>query len=152
MPRNVAIMAILNLLGGLACLIGGGVLAAGLLDSMVGALALPVAVAVLLVAPFHLSCAYGLAKMKPFGRIIQLGFSWPGLAGFPAYTAFSALILHYLRRPDVRAAFASGSGAEVAERPNDGWLGVAMVLCWVGWIVEIVGLAILLRPYIPGLS
>ncbi len=47
MPRNVAIMAILNLLGGLACLIGGGVLAAGLLDSMVGALALPVAVAVL---------------------------------------------------------------------------------------------------------
>ncbi len=53
MPRNVAIMAVLNLLGGLACLIGGIALAAGLLDNLVPTLDAAGGVFAVVVAQTH---------------------------------------------------------------------------------------------------
>lgn len=52
-----------------------------------------------------LICGFGLWKLRPYGRYLQIAFSCLGLIGFPLETVISILILVYMFGPGVRVLF-----------------------------------------------
>ena len=61
----------------------------------------------------ELACGLGLWKLKPYGRTIQLVFSWIGLIGFPIGTIVSILILLYLKKPGVQILFSGRQAGDL---------------------------------------
>lgn len=60
-------------------------------------------------------CAYGLWRLRPFGRFLQIVLSFLGLLAFPLGTIISALILVYMFRPGIKVLF-SGRAADAIGR------------------------------------
>jgi len=109
--------AIISLLATLDFIAGGGCIPAAilllLLADRIGASALLGAALLLAAGVLCFACGRGLWKLKRYGRVLQLGFSWFGLLGVPFGTLMSVLLLRYLRRPEVKALFSGGSLSKV---------------------------------------
>lgn len=108
-PGLVTLLAVFHFIGGgllLLIAIAIGVAAAG--ESQ----PLPLAIVSGLFALFavlHLFCGFGLMKLKPWGRLLQIGLSVVGLLGFPLGTLISILILVYMFRPGIALLFSGRS-------------------------------------------
>jgi len=108
-PTLVLILAILNFIGG-ACqlLLGLALLVWTLSSPAIGEARTILGVfglGMIALGALSTTCGYGLLKVRPYGRTIQLVYSWIGLLGFPVGTVVHALILVYLYRPGIRVLF-----------------------------------------------
>jgi type II secretory pathway pseudopilin PulG len=101
--------AIISMLAALDFVAGGGCIPAAilllLLADRIGVLALLGATLLFASGGLCLACGRGLWKLKRYGRVLQIGFSWFGLLGVPFGTLMSVLLLRYLRRPEIKALF-----------------------------------------------
>ncbi len=114
-PTGVTILAVLELLGGLAGLAGGAALL-GLGGVMASGLALALGAVSMVVGIFNLLLFWGLWTLKPWALQLAMIFSLVGMVmggvsvamgnyGGIVSILFSLLILYYLTRPGVKAAF-----------------------------------------------
>ncbi len=104
-PGVVTLLAILKVLAGalwFALGVACGAFASPAPDRVAF---LPLAIVFALMGVASFVCAYGLWRLRPFGRYVQIGFSSVGLLGFPLQTVISALILVYMFRPGIRVLF-----------------------------------------------
>ncbi len=112
-PGVVTLLAVLNILGGVAgCLMGVAMffmptaVASGQVPDGAPMLLAVFAGVTLVLSAVYLVCGVGLWKMKSYGRTIQLVLAFIGLLGFPIGTIVSGLIIWYLFKPDVKVQFA----------------------------------------------
>lgn len=106
-PGLVTLLAVLQFIAAALWLVGGALLiiAVTVDDDSERALMVVVGAIALLVGTLNLVCGIGLWKLKPYGRILQIGFAGLGLLGIPIGTIISILILVYMFKPGVRVLF-----------------------------------------------
>ena len=148
--------AIISLLATLDFIAGGGCIPAAILllvlADRIGMQALLGAALLFAAGGLCFACGRGLWKLKRYGRVLQLGFSWFGLLGVPFGTLMSVLLLRYLRRPEIKALFSGGSASKLmpreaealaalrqtaqpglsSEKPTGKFTGVVMAVLMVG--------------------
>ena len=101
-PALVSFLAILNLLGAAAFLAA----AIALVAEEEGTVArVAVTVVLLFLAGLLGACGWGLWRLVPRGRILQIVFSFLGLLVFPVGTVISILLLVYFFKPGARILF-----------------------------------------------
>ena len=61
-----------------------------------------------------LACGVGLWKLRPYGRVLQLGLAAIGLLAIPIGTVISGLIIYYLIQPGIRALFSGKPASELS--------------------------------------
>jgi hypothetical protein len=107
-PGGIVLLAILYGLGGLGWLGLGGMLTAGGgflgLDEGGGLLAALGAIGIIIGLIYFL-IAWGLWTLKPWARMMAIIFAVIGLLSFPVGTVISIIILWYLFKPEIKAAF-----------------------------------------------
>jgi len=102
-PGLVTLLAVLHFIGGGVMLLMTALMALGLEKDPVPSAVIGGICALLTV--LHLACAFGLLKLRPWGRILQIGLSIVGLLAIPLGTVISILILVYMFRPGVVLLF-----------------------------------------------
>ena len=149
-PFGVVVLGLLNTLGALLYLAGGGVLlVVGLAiqpsddGSIVAAV---VGGVIVLFGAFHAVTAIGLFMLKGFGRVCQMIQSGVGLLMVPLGTIMSVLILYYLTRPGLALLFSGRPPAAMTpvERElvaRDSKQGVVVVVVLV--VTVFMGIAVL---------
>lgn len=110
-PPVVTLLSVLKFICGSAFVFLGLVVAVTG-HSQEPAVALPLSVGFLVFGGLALACGFGLWRLEPFGRYLQIAFSALGLFGFPFQTLISILILIYMFKPGIRVVF---SGTPVQE-------------------------------------
>ncbi len=109
--------AIISLVATLDFIAGGGCIPAAilllLLADRIGISALLGATLLFASGGLCLACGRGLWKLKRYGRVLQIGFSWFGLLGVPFGTLMSVLLLRYLRRPEIKVLFSGKPSSEL---------------------------------------
>ncbi|MCZ6697287.1 MAG: hypothetical protein O7A63_12190 [Acidobacteria bacterium] len=112
-PGVVTLLAVLNLIGGVAGCLGSiamffmpTAVASGEMPDGAPMIMAVVAGVMVLFSVIYLVCGIGLWKMKSYGRTMQLVLSFVGLLGFPIGTVVSGLIIWYLFKPEIKAQFA----------------------------------------------
>ena len=149
-PFGVIVLGLLNTLGALLYLTGGGVLLVvglaiqphdegGVVAALVGGV-------IFLFGALHAVTAIGLFMLRGFGRVCQMIQSGVGLLAIPLGTIVSALILYYLTRPGMALLFSGRPPAAMTldERDlvaRDSKQGVVVVVVLI--LVLIVGVAML---------
>jgi hypothetical protein len=160
-PFGVVVLALLNALGALLYLTGGGILLAvglasqprddgAIVAAVVGAL-------VVLFGVLHAATAIGLFTLKGFGRVCQMIQSGVGLLLVPLGTIVSALVLYYLTRPGMALLFSGRPPAamtpverDLVARDSQQGVVIVMVLI-VGLFLGIAVLGIVTAISIPAL-
>jgi len=160
-PFGVIVLGLLNALGALLYLTGGGLLLAVGLASQPrddGAIvAAVVGGVVVMFGVLHATTAIGLFTLRGFGRVCQMIQSGVGLLLVPLGTIVSALILYYLTRPGMALLFSGRPPAAMTpvERDlvaRDSKQGVVIVLVLiVGLFLGIAMLGIVAAISIPAL-
>lgn len=97
-------------------------------------------------AAFALITAYGVYRMSPWGRVLEICCSIMGLLAFPLGTVISALILWYLFKPEALILFGAKPLNQLSEaqqakfqsfledKPNPGcWIAAAVVAVSIGF-------------------
>jgi len=119
-PGLVTLLAVLNLLGGLAALgfsafmvfalvaADGGSEGTGIVVAIFGAYAV--------VGTVQLATGVGLFRLAPWGRTLQIVLAGVGLLGIPCGTIISILILIYMLKPEMKTLF---SGIPPQRLPAD---------------------------------
>lgn len=69
-------------------------------------------------AALQFMCGFGLWKLKPYGRTLQLVFAWIGLIGFPVGTIIAILILVYLFKPGIKILFSGRPASELTQEES----------------------------------
>jgi len=147
-PAIVSVLAILQLLSGTVMLLAslGIVIFA---EDKTKPVILVAAFVMILVATLQFICGHGLWRLKNYGRIIQLVFSWIGLLGFPLGTIISILILIYLNKPEIKILF---SGKTPQQLTNEESQILASVKPQnMGTVAAIVGVAIIVLVAMSGI-
>jgi type IV pilus assembly protein PilA len=160
-PGVVTLLAILQWVGGsIWLLIGGFGLVLTLAKTQAGRdpSALAVFVLLLVIAGFQLACGYGLWKLRPYGRWLQLIAACLGLLAIPLGTIVSIAILIYLNKPGIKLLF-SGKPVEsltpeelslvAAATASSGAMTVIVAVVVALFLVAVVG--IIAAIAIPGL-
>lgn len=112
-PGTVTLIAVLQFVGA-----GFGILGAvGMNATTAGPgadqdLARAIALVLSVAAVAQTFCGVGLLKLRPYGRVLLLVFSWVGLLAFPLGTVVAILILFYMYKPGIKLLF---SGKRVDE-------------------------------------
>jgi type IV pilus assembly protein PilA len=160
-PFGVVVLGLLNALGALLYLTGGGVLlAVGLASQPRDDGALVAAVVgglIVLFGGLHAVTAIGLFTLRGFGRVCQMIQSGVGLLLVPLGTIVSALVLYYLTRPGMALLFsgrppAAMTPGERALVARDSKQGVVIVLVLiVGLVLGIAVLGVVAAISIPAL-
>lgn len=100
-------------------------------------------------------CGYGLLRLEPYGRYLQIAFSIISLIEIPIQTVISALILVYMFQRGARVLFSRTPVAELSpddaaalqrvQQPNVAALAIAVSACallFVMWIGIVAAIAI----------
>jgi type II secretory pathway pseudopilin PulG len=99
----ITAVAILDILGGTACLASGAIVFLG--SSGKDGLAAGFGLTLAVIGTWTLMTGVGLLRLKPLARTSQLILSVIGLAGFPFGTLISILVLVYLAKPGMKVIF-----------------------------------------------
>jgi type IV pilus assembly protein PilA len=158
-PGGITLLAVLQFISAFICLLVAVIgIGAGLIGDtgetgsiLFGSVLLGAA------GSLQLACGLGLWRLQPYGRTIQLVFSWIGLLGFPIGTIVSIVILLYLRKPGIKILFSGRPATEFTTNElaqvtavTEGSMGV--VLAAVVIVVVLVAMTgIVAAIAIPGL-
>jgi type IV pilus assembly protein PilA len=106
-PGLVTLLAVLQFIAAALWLVGGAlmIIAVTVDDDSERVVMVVVGAIFLLFGTLSLVCGIGLWKLKPYGRILQIGFAGLGLLGIPIGTIISILILVYMFKPGIRVLF-----------------------------------------------
>lgn len=144
-PGLVTVIAVLDLLGALGCLVAAGLLVWGAVSDPHSRLAFALSAAAAgLFALLQLVCGLGLLGLKPFARPMQIGFSILSICN-----PLSILVLIYMLRPGLRVLFSGRSAVELSPAEHelvqrDGAGGVAAIVA----VVVVAVLALFAVPFI----
>ncbi len=161
-PTIVTVLAVLQLIGGafwslgvvavLIAFVTGGQTGPGIAGLLVG---LGIVGAL---AAAQLVCGFGLLRLKPIGRTLQLVFAGIGLLGFPIGTIVAILILVYLNKPGIKLLFSGRDpstfdAAELGEieTATSMPIGATIVTAVVVVILAVGGVAVIAAIAVPGL-
>jgi type II secretory pathway pseudopilin PulG len=106
-PGLVSFLSILHFLAAVGFVAAAFAIALSAQRTVIG---MAVAALFLVVAGLHGACSWGLWNLTPWGRVLQIVFSWMGLILFPIVgTIISILLLVYFSKPGTKILFSGRS-------------------------------------------
>jgi type II secretory pathway pseudopilin PulG len=160
-PAPVTVLAVLQFIGGAACLLLAAVLAVVVFGGRAQADEIAFGsgflVGLLGMAAFQIVCGIGLWRLRSYGRIMQLISAGIGLLGIPVGTLISIVILVYLLKPGIKLLFSDRDAATftpdeaaAVQKVTSGGSGTVIVVVALGlFLVFVVG--IIAAIALPGL-
>lgn len=146
-PIGVTALAILNGVGaGLTGFLALAVMLGGAEEKP--ALAAVLGTVFGIVAILQVAATVGLWKLRPWGRVIQIGLSSVGLLALPLGTLLSALVLWYMLRGRTRVLFSGKAAADLtpgeatllARRTENAAVIAAVVIAAALVLVSVIGI------------
>jgi len=160
-PTGISILAILDYVGGaLYSLAGLSLMVFGSMNKEQAAGMMLAGFLLLALGALAIVCGWGLWTLKPWGRTVQLVFSWIGLLGFPLGTIISIIVLMYLYKPQLKLLFSGKTPAELtgedvamlSQFVQSGGGGAGLLIAVVGiFVVFIAVIGIVAAIAIPNL-
>jgi|GEM_PF-754335 len=119
-PAGVTILAILAFIGGVLNIISGLVFALFLaFDPVLGGVWIGLGGVMIVIGVLYFLVGWGLWNLKPWARTVSIVLAIISLIGFPIGTILGIIILWYLFKPEIKAAF--GVGPPVMPYPPPGY-------------------------------